>query len=146
MLHVWKLIKFAISFAISSLGFSASLLFITSAKNDTTLPFVIFTEDLIGAILVTLIKITVLVKVGKSKTLARAKLALGGGRRSRQCGAAATARLCCDGTKVQMAEGQQQQQQDDGAPAAFKLPWWQPAPAPAPAPATVVHCIGHLPS
>ena len=34
----------------------------------------------------------------------------------------ATAWLCCAGTKVQMAEGQQQ---DDGAPAAFKLPWWQ---------------------
>ena len=36
--------------------------------------------------------------------------------------------LCCPGTKVQMAEGQQQ---DDGAPAAFKLPWWQPPPPPA---------------
>ena len=32
------------------------------------------------------------------------------------------ARLCWERTKVQMAEGQQ----DDGAPAAFKLPWWQP--------------------
>ena len=38
----------------------------------------------------------------------------------------ATAWLCCAGTKVQMAEGQQQ---DDGAPVAFKLPRFQPPPS-----------------
>ena len=72
-------------------------------------------------ILVTLIKIADLVEVGKSKAgqswhqdlAAEAVLQ----------GRSATVRLCCPGTKVQMAEGQQQ---DDGAPAAFKLPWWQP--------------------
>ena len=79
-------------------------------------------------ILVTLIKTADLVEVGKSKAEQGWHQDLAAEAVLVSVWCATVSLLCCPGTKVQMAEGQQQ---DDGAPAAFKLPWWQPPPPPA---------------
>ena len=73
-------------------------------------------------ILVTLIETTDLVEVGKSKAEQGWHQDLAAEAVLVSVWCATVSLLCCPGTKVQMAEGQQQ---DDGAPAAFKLPWWQ---------------------
>ena len=95
---------------------------------DNLAIFHLHTRQMHGCvILVTLIKIADLVEVGKSNAKQGWHQDLAAEAVLVSVWCATVSLLCCPGTKVQMAEGQQQ---DDGAPVAFKLPWWQPPPPP----------------